>query len=131
VDYLPPYHIVRQLAGFVTIRNETFINTPYEDFRRIIKLFLRGVNVDEEWYRRTYPDIAQAICEGRYKSSKHHFVEEGYFEGRQPFELQVNEQWYLTAYEDVRDSIAKGDIPSAKAHFVSHGYMEGRLPIDY
>ena len=59
----------------------------------IIKKLLRAVPVDEEWYLRTYPDVAVGIENGNTKSAKHHFVTDGYFEGRLPFEHEIDEEW--------------------------------------
>jgi len=40
--------------------------------------------VDEEWYRKYYPDIDEAIRLGREIDAKSHFIEQGYQEGRTP-----------------------------------------------
>ena len=50
-----------------------------EQFVAVVKSLLRGITVDEAWYRLTYPDVDQAIKAGTFRSAKHHFVEEGYF----------------------------------------------------
>jgi hypothetical protein len=87
-----------------------------------------GIEVDEEWYLRTYEDIAKAVREGAIRSAQHHFVEDGYFEGRIPFPMRVDERWYMNQYPDVGDSVRRGELPSAQAHFDEDGYREGRLP---
>jgi hypothetical protein len=102
-----------------------------EKVRSIIKHLLRGVHVDEEWYRKTYDDVDAAIKNGSYESSKHHFVEVGYFEGRRPGPVRVNEAWYVETYPDVAEGIELGEIQSAQEHFDEHGYQEGRLPSAY
>jgi hypothetical protein len=66
-----------------------------------------------------------------FKSPKHHFVENGYFEGRRPAQFEVDVEWYLTTYPDVADGIEAGKIVSATEHFLSNGYAEGRLPSEY
>jgi len=40
--------------------------------------------VDETWYRQTYPDVDEAIRQGREISAKSHFLDQGYHEGRKP-----------------------------------------------
>ena len=60
--------------------------------------------------------------------TEHHFVEDGYFEGRLPFPMKVDERWYMTQYPDVADSVRRGILQSAQAHFDEDGYREGRLP---
>ena len=79
----------------------------------------------------TIPGCGHAIKAGTFKSAKHHFVENGYFEGRLPAEFHVDEAWYLTAYPDVADGIGTGEILSATEHFLTNGYAEGRLPSEY
>ena len=103
----------------------------YKDLLEITRLFLRGVSIDEQWYLREYPDVGDAIKNGEFKSAKHHFVENGYFEGRRPHPFEVDEGWYLLTYPDVADGIEAGNITSAQEHFVSNGYAEGRLPSEY
>jgi len=50
----------------------------------VLRLCLRGVVVDEERYCRAYPDVAQAVADGSLASTRAHYIEHGYFEGRQP-----------------------------------------------
>jgi hypothetical protein len=40
--------------------------------------------VDEEWYRRTNPDVDAAIRKGTIPNAKFHFIDSGYQEGRKP-----------------------------------------------
>jgi hypothetical protein len=95
----------------------------------MIKKLLQAVPVDESWYRRMYPDVAEAIDAGAYRNAKHHFVDYGYFEGRRPFEPEIDETWYLKNNPDIQKSVEDGTIASAARHFIEHGYDEGRLPI--
>jgi hypothetical protein len=107
------------------------LNIDRESFLAMLRATLRGINVHEEWYRRTYADVDAAIKSGRYRSAKQHFVENGYFEGRRPGPILVDENWYKAEYPDIAEGIELGDIASAQAHFDDHGYEEGRLPSDY
>ncbi len=88
--------------------------------RELIRTFLNAVWVDEEWYLKSYPDIAAAIAAGHFHSGKEHFVGSGYFEGRWPFDIPVDEDWYTATYTDVPTS--------GTVHFQKFGYWEGRLP---
>jgi hypothetical protein len=128
VKYLPPFDLIRRSVEISTIRGELRVNVSYEDFIRLLKKMIIGIEVDEEWYLRTYEDIAKAVREGIIKSAQHHFVEDGYFEGRVPFPMLVDERWYMTQYPDVGESVRRGDLPSAQSHFDEDGYREGRLP---
>jgi len=91
-------------------------------------MLLLCVEVDEAWYCRTYPDVAEALNAGAYTSAREHFVKHGYFEGRRPRELPVDEVWYRTKYPDVAERIENGEWESASDHFNNYGYAEGRLP---
>lgn len=128
MKYLPPFDLIRRSVEISTIRGELRVNVSYEDFIRLLKKMIIGIEVDEEWYLRTYEDIAKAVREGIIKSAQHHFVEDGYFEGRVPFPILVDERWYMTQYPDVGESVRRGDLPSAQSHFDEDGYREGRLP---
>jgi hypothetical protein len=131
--YLPPFDIVKQecLSPVVSgnIKSDASKQLiSQESFVQAVRLLLRGVDVDEDWYVQAYPDIAEAITAGAVKSAKIHFIENGYFEGRLPFELTVDEDWYLATYPDVVEGITRGDFRSAKDHFQNYGYKEGRQP---
>lgn len=134
--YLPPFHLIKQRAckpkgnGKLHGGNSA-VNLSLDEFKEIVKLLLRGVDVDEDWYLSENPDVAQAIKSGGFKSARHHFIEEGYFEGRKPYRFRVNEPWYLTTYPDVAESIKAGRSLSPQQHFLEHGYSEGRLPSEY
>jgi hypothetical protein len=131
LTYVPPFSAVKGKISMVTIRGQKRVNNTYEELIDIIKLLLHGVQVDESWYLGNYKDVAEAVAAGRYKSAKHHFVEEGYFEGRRPAMVDVDQNWYLAQYPDVAEGIAKGLFKSVTDHFMSHGYEEGRLPAPY
>ena len=57
---------------------------PYQvvidEIRHVLSLF----PVDEEWYRRTYPEADASIRRGEYEDAKEHFLTTGYFEGNLP-----------------------------------------------
>ena len=101
----------------------------HDQMKKLIRLMLAPVRVDETWYCGKYPDVAQAITNGVFTSATRHFVDHGYFEGRQPGWMDVDENWYLRAYPDVADLVDGGEIASAAEHFNLHGYHEGRLPV--
>jgi hypothetical protein len=131
MSYVPPFESLKQKFRIIGANGRGRIDIKYADFIDLLKLMLRAVAVDEDWYRRSYPDVADAIKAGTYKSAKHHFVEDGYFEGRAPCEFSVDEAWYASAYPDIATGMKAGTIRSGKEHFISHGYKEGRLPAEY
>jgi len=128
MNYVPPFDRIRQFLAIVAEDGEVRINITYKEFLFIVQQLLHSIEVDEAWYRKTYPDVGLAIDEGKWSSAKDHFVEYGYFEGRMPYDMWVDEAWYEQAYDDVRNGIEKAEIASAKEHFIKHGYAEGRRP---
>lgn len=108
--------------------NASSLSMTIGQFQACIRLILRGVEVDEEWYQRHYPDVKEAITAGVFRSAKHHFVESGYFEGRRPAPVVVDEEWYGRAYADVGEGIEFGEIQSCQDHFERYGEKEGRFP---
>jgi hypothetical protein len=128
VKYLPPFELIRRSIEISTVRGELRVNVSYEDFVKILRTMIQGVEVDEAWYARTYEDIGSAVKDGVVRSARQHFVDDGYFEGRLPFKMTVDDRWYLAENPDVAESIRQGVVESAQQHFDKDGYREGRLP---
>src|SRR5438067_7275402 len=119
MSYLPPFAFIKQKYKISGAADRDRVTVLYRDLLDVVKLFLRGVAVDETWYLAQYPDVSEAINAGMFKSARHHFIENGYFEGRRPHQFDVDEEWYLTNYPDVADGILTGKIVSATEHFFS------------
>jgi hypothetical protein len=130
-DYILPYANLLAKSGLSPDHLHGVVEIDADKLVSMVKHLLRGVHVDEKWYRKTYDDVDGAIKNGSYGSSKHHFVEDGYFEGRRPGPVRVDEAWYMETYPDVAEGIELGEIQSAQEHFDEHGYQEGRLPSAY
>jgi hypothetical protein len=128
VKYLPPFDLIRRSVEISTVKGELRVNLSYDDFIRILKMMISGIEVNDAWYRQAYEDIGQAIKDGIVKSAKSHFTDDGYFEGRLPFPILVDEKWYLQQYPDVAESVRRGIVASGQVHFEEDGYREGRLP---
>ncbi len=43
------------------------------------------IDVDETWYLKSYPDIAEAVRKSVFPSGTAHFYQAGYREGRFPY----------------------------------------------
>ncbi len=130
LNYFPPFEVVRRSVDISTVRGELRVSVSYEDFVKLLKQMISGIEVDQTWYTRAYEDIGQAIRAGSVRSAREHFVNDGYFEGRLPFPIRVDEAWYLRQYPDVADGIRNGTLESAQDHFDRNGYKEGRLPFE-
>jgi hypothetical protein len=131
MSYVPPFELIKKNISVNTVKGKLHFNIEYSNFLHILKMMLIAVNVDEVWYLKTYPDVAESVKAGEFKCAKHHFIDSGYFEGRLPCEFQVDEGWYLSTYQDVAEQIKSGKVQSATGHFRAHGYSEGRLPKEF
>lgn len=130
MNYFPPFEVIRRAMDVTTVRGELRVNISYESFVKLLKTIIQGLEVDEDWYARSYEDIGEAVRAGAIRSARDHFMNDGYFEGRLPFQIKVDEEWYLAKYPDVVDGIARGLLASAQDHFERDGYREGRLPFE-
>jgi hypothetical protein len=96
--------------------------------RLFIKSALAGAPFDEAYYLRQNPDIEVAWKAGMIAELRQHFIENGYFEGRKAWPMEVDEKWYLGRYKDVALALREGQIDSARQHYELVGEMEWRAP---
>ena len=128
MNYVPPFDRLKTFFEISCSTGELRFSLNHDGFVAFIRALLAGASVDSAWYLRKYPDVAKAVQEGHFSSAKHHFIENGYFEGRFPCEPAVDEAWYLAANPDVAENVRRGEIKSGLHHFIEDGYREGRLP---
>ena len=126
--YLPPFETVKGMLNVISVRGKTRVDMTYEDVQKMIRTLLTVVEVDEDFYLSRYPDVADGVRKGTIQSARGHFIDHGYFEGRQPYRIEVDEQWYLETHADVAGTLANGEYASGQAHFDGPGYPEGREP---
>ncbi len=129
MSYIPAFKTIKQRLSIITVNGQQKVNNSFDGILAVFRELLKGVEVDEDWYLKEYPDVAAAIKAGVFSSAKSHFVECGYFEGRWPYAFEIDEDWYLKENPDVAEGIKRGGIKSARVHFFEHGYSEGRLPV--
>jgi hypothetical protein len=98
-----------------------------EDLRKVLRLGLSGIYVDESWYVTQVSGLRQDIQRGKFASIAEHYYVHGYIEGKLPERPIVDEGYYLISYPDVAAAIKAGRHRSAFDHFVSDGYAEGRM----
>ncbi len=108
VKYLPPFDLIKRMVEVSTVRGELRVSLAYDDFVKILRMMISGIEVDEGWYLKENGDIAQAIAKGALGSAKQHFVDDGYFEGRRPFPMPVDERFYLEHHVRCRGERAQG-----------------------
>ncbi|MEA2727436.1 MAG: hypothetical protein QOF70_1911 [Acetobacteraceae bacterium] len=116
------------MLNLTTACGKTRVDLTYEDFQTMIRTLLTVVEVDEGFYLASNPDVADGIRDGGIRSGREHFVDHGYFEGRQPYRLEVDEDWYLATNTDIAETVRLGQYASGQDHFDGPGYPEGRVP---
>lgn len=104
------------------------ITLSIEDLRKLLRVALAGVEVDEKWYLTQVPGLSKAIEESAFGSPAEHFRVHGYLEGRLPKKPTVDEEHYCLAYPDVAQAIQSGRLRSAYEHYIRSGNAEGRSP---
>jgi hypothetical protein len=112
----------------VAISSEAEMSLSVTDLRKIIKVALCNVEVNEDWYFTQVPALEHDVKSGLYNSPAEHYFIHGYLEGRQPDRPEVDESFYLERYPDVAQALRAGRIASAFEHYINDGYKEGRLP---
>ena len=98
-----------------------------EDLRKMFRVALSSVTVDEAWYLGQVPGLRQDIQNGKFESPAEHYLTHGYLEGRLPERPVVDEKFYLQQYPDIADAVKSGAVKSGFDHFVKDGYAEGRM----
>jgi hypothetical protein len=82
---------------------------------------------DEEFYLRSYKDVARAVSEGGLKSGRDHYIKHGFREGRDPFAF--DRIWYGTEYPMALLEVQRGDYSNLIHHYVAVGASRGYKPI--
>jgi len=130
VRYIPPFEFLKSKATVDTVSGQTMVHMSHDVLVEIFRSIIVNMDIDEAWYLRRYPDVADAVRAGTFRSAKEHFVNNGYFEGRMPFPIQVDERYYLDRNPEVADFVRRELLPSGQQHFDENGYLEGRRPYD-
>jgi hypothetical protein len=81
---MPSYREITEVLGLDLVGASGPVSVDPRALLEVISRFIGQIDVDEEGYRREYPDVAQAIERGEILSARDHFLEFGYFEGRNP-----------------------------------------------
>jgi len=83
-DEFPMFADVVAILGVDPQASDDPLTVAPDDLRQVLRLFLNTARFDEEGYLREYPDVADAVTDSRLTSGREHFIEFGYFEGRNP-----------------------------------------------
>jgi glycosyltransferase involved in cell wall biosynthesis len=83
---------------------------------------------DEATYLELYPDVAQAVAEGRHVDGWDHWKRLGQSEGRiGAIPKDFDELQYLDVNPDVLEAVLRGQCPSGLFHWAHFGKKEGRV----
>jgi hypothetical protein len=127
-EYIPPCAFL--LAGLgisaADLAGDGTVAVARKFLRVLISEFARRMQMDENWYAETYPDVEGARLAGDINSLREHFARSGYFEGRLAAALPFDPQWYRGYYRDIADAFPSADPNAMRRHFLTSGYFEGR-----
>jgi hypothetical protein len=130
--YVPSYAFIASALGvpkdFAEKNPNGLVSIHAQTLRYLLRFVAIAADFDEAVYLSKNPDVAAAYKTGQIASVRDHFLDSGFFEGRQAAAPNIDEAWYLKAYPDVADSIREGAISSAQNHFLSRGEAEMRCP---
>jgi hypothetical protein len=82
---------------------------------------------DEEFYLRSYPDVANAVHSGALERGRVHFQGSGFHEGRNAFPFDI--RWYSVAYPDAAREVGDGEYVNLLHHYVETGAARGYKPV--
>ena len=125
---LPPYSTLLNDKLIIPSSTTPYFAVEQHFLFNLMRIFILRIDVDEDWYISRYPDIREALAQGKVESVKEHYSRFGFYEHRMPYAMTVDVPWYLDSYPDVSESVRKRDFISAESHFELVGYKEGRLP---
>ncbi len=97
-------------------------------FEEILSLTLSN-RFSEQWYLSEHPDVSVAVANREIESGLVHFVTQGVYEGRMPFQVTIDERNYASSHLDVAKSVNAKVYKSCADHYHKIGYHEGRRVI--
>ncbi len=89
--YLAPFSVMEEWMDRQPNIDERHIDLGYDEIIDFIRRMLTPTAVDDAWYCATYPGVAAAVANGVFGSAADHFIQHGYFEGKQPFEYETSD----------------------------------------
>jgi hypothetical protein len=126
--YYPP-HIKSFLTSLKISGDKATMSVA--DLRKLVRLVLHDIEVDEDWYLENYTDVSQAVDEGHVRDATEHFVNSGYYEGRFPCKPIIDRSFYLELYDDIREAADSGALEDVESHFLGMGYQEARVGTNF
>ena len=75
--FLPSYKTISGRIAVLKVNGKARISISHDEFVGLIKLLLRGTAFDETWYLATYPDVAEAVQSGTFRSEDSTLLKSG------------------------------------------------------
>lgn len=128
--YIPPFSALLQVSGLSKekLNEKSAITLPLSVFKLLLRAAIESSDFDEDGYLQKNPDVRKAVRDGEVESGFSHYVEFGYFEGRNGGAGDVDPRWYAKIYSDIAAASKNGKTDYATEHFYSAGAAEGRSP---
>lgn len=126
--YVPPVNIVFQGLNITEMdlqRDQVTVQAAFLKF--LIGELARLADFDSDYYASSNPDVEAARLAGDIASLHAHFVEQGYFERRQPAEMAFEVDYYRSTYTDLATAFQGAEPRVLNEHFHRHGWQEGRV----
>ncbi len=116
--------LIRSLLKTAQVQGDS-VTLPRHVMAEILSAALQG-EIDEAWYLKRYPDVAEAIARGDIDQARSHYLVSGMYEGRLPHAVKLDQSDYLKRHRDVAEAIEAGAYANALEHFETCGFAEGR-----
>jgi|GEM_PF-530650 len=101
-NYIVPFPLIDKWLNGASLPESSTVRFGFESYIPFLRRLLEPVPVDEQWYCSAYPGVAQAISRGVFRSSAHHFLAHGYFEGRLPFAADRDDLRQPPSFAEIR-----------------------------
>ena len=124
-DYRQQHHAINGLWGRV---EPARLKALLDEAKHVEKRKSAFVDLyDEDFYLRSYPEIATEVSSGRMPSGLYHYIMFGFAENRDPFAL--DSAWYTRTYPLAAMEIGRGEYIDVFHHYTAIGHKRGYDPI--
>ena len=106
--------------------NGRSVTVKTENLKAVISEMLRQFGINERLYVAMYPDVQEWVEQNKPFTPTDHFVEFGFFEGREVVEKAFSETEYLKKNPDVEKAFLDGVYQTPVEHYILFGRKEGR-----
>jgi hypothetical protein len=102
MSYVPPYSLLIRWLNEQAESSNGRLLILYDELLDVLRAYIAGVPIDETWYLASYPGVARFIARSATTTSRSHFINHGYFEGRRPHAAGWKGYSDLVPYEQLK-----------------------------